>query len=75
LVLAEVVVTASVQSVLRSFDALSEADQHEVIVAVLHRTRRMPEPALPEETLLAAADARFCVLDQREMADVRAEPR
>ena len=67
--------TAAVQLLLDSFDSLSEAEQHEVIVEVLRRVGGRTMEDLPEEILLASADSLFRELDAREEADARPESR
>jgi hypothetical protein len=62
-------VTTAVQVLLKSFDALSESERHELTVELLRRVG--PSPELPDEALVAAADDVFRELDDREAADAR----
>jgi hypothetical protein len=62
-------VTTAVKLLLESFDALSDAEKQEVTAEVLRRTLRLVSPELPEEALVAAAEALFLDLDAREAAD------
>jgi NADH:ubiquinone oxidoreductase subunit E len=57
--------TIAVQSLLETFDQLSDADRQEAIVEILRRVAPS-EGELPEEALLEAADALFCALDTEE---------
>jgi hypothetical protein len=63
--------TSAVQTLLNSFDALSKAEQHEVVVAVLRRTEFSLAGELSDEELVAAADVLFRELDRQEAADAR----
>lgn len=65
----EAPVTAAVQTLLQSFDALSETEQHEATVELLRRVAHEAPPELPDEALVAAADEVFRELDAREAAD------
>ncbi len=67
--------TAAVQSLLDSFDALSEAEQHQVIVEVLRRAEHSTSVELPDRALVAAADTLFVELDKQEAADAHPKPR
>jgi hypothetical protein len=58
--------TAAVQQLLDSFDALPEADKHEAAVAILRRFAGAVESDLPESTLVGAADELFRTLDAEE---------
>ncbi|OGA17887.1 MAG: hypothetical protein A3G25_00350 [Betaproteobacteria bacterium RIFCSPLOWO2_12_FULL_63_13] len=53
---------------LESFEALSETDQREVLVALLRRAAEMPHPFPTDQELLVAADQVFQELDRREAA-------
>ncbi len=53
---------------LESFEALSETEQREVLVALLSRAAEMPHPFPTDDELLAAADQVFQELDRREAA-------
>ncbi len=59
--------TTAVQSLLDTFDSLSDADRQEAAVEILRRLRPS-EDELPENVLLEAADALFCTLDAEEAA-------
>jgi hypothetical protein len=67
--------SAPVQALLDAFEALSEAEQHEVIVEVLRRAGRETAEDLPEDVLLTSADRLFLELDEREEADAHPESR
>lgn len=58
--------TESVQHLLNSFDALSELERHEAAVELLRRVLRDAPAAIPDESLVAAADELFLELDARE---------
>jgi hypothetical protein len=68
-------VGVSVRTLLDSFDELSAADQHKVAVEILRRTAQFSIDELPEESLIAAADAIFRELDEREAEDADPSPR
>ena len=53
---------------LESFEALSETDQREVLVALLRRAAEMPYPFPTDQEFLLAADQVFQELDRREAA-------
>ena len=53
---------------LESFEALSETDQREVLVALLRRAAERPHPFPTDQELLVAADQVFQELDRREAA-------
>jgi len=56
------------QHLLESFEALSETDQREVLVALLRRAAEMPYLFPADQELLVAADQVFQELDRREAA-------
>ena len=58
--------TATVQQLLDSFDALSDADKHQVAVEIFRRCGGAAEPDLPEAALVEAADELFRALDAEE---------
>jgi hypothetical protein len=58
--------SAAVQQLLDSFDALAEADKHQVAVEILRRFASTGTGDLPEEALLGAADELFRALDDEE---------
>jgi len=60
--------TTAIQALLETFDALSDAERHEAAVEIL-RCVTPSEGELPENALLEAADALFCVLDSEEAAN------
>ena len=64
--------TASVQQLLNSFDALPDNEKQEAAVALLQRILRDVPGDLPENSLIAAADALFLELDVIEAHDGRA---
>jgi hypothetical protein len=57
--------TAPVQQLLDSFDALSDADKHQATVEILRRTA-VAEGNLPDSALVEAADELFRALDAEE---------
>jgi hypothetical protein len=57
--------TTAIQALLETFDAFSDAERHEAAVEILRRVTPS-EGELPENALLEAADALFCVLDSEE---------
>lgn len=64
--------TAAVQQLLRAFDALTEVEQREAAVEILHRAPSLEAVDLPDEALVSAAEGLCRELDAREAAD--AEP-
>ena len=58
--------SADVQHILDSFDALTETDKHKVAVEVLRRWTSLGKGDLPEEALVEAADELFRALDAEE---------
>jgi hypothetical protein len=58
--------TAPVQHILDSFDALSDADKHQAAVEILRRYAGAAEGDLPEGALVEAADELFQALDAEE---------
>ena len=58
--------TATVQQLLDSFDALAEVDKHQVAVEILRRLGSTGRGDLPEEALVEAADELFRALDAEE---------
>ncbi len=58
--------TATVQQLLDSFDALSEIDKHQATVEILRRFTGALEGDLPESALSEAADELFRDLDVQE---------
>jgi hypothetical protein len=63
--------TASVQQLLNSFDALPDNEKREAAVALLQRILRDVPGDLPEDSLVAAADVLFLELDAIEASDGR----
>jgi hypothetical protein len=59
-------VTATARQLLDSFDALSDADKHQVAVEILRRFAGAVEGDLPESALVEAAGELFRTLDQDE---------
>lgn len=59
----------AVHQLLKSFDALSDADKHQAAVEILRRCASAAEGDLPEDVLVAAADELFRNLDAEEAAD------
>ena len=60
--------TTAVESLISSFDRLSEPEQRDAIREILRRTRRLDYDSLTDEELTALADATFLELDERETA-------
>jgi hypothetical protein len=58
--------TAHVQQLLDSFDALSDADKHQAAVEILRRFSGNAQGDLPESTLVELADELFRALDAEE---------
>ncbi|HZY89867.1 MAG TPA: hypothetical protein VFE78_33910, partial [Gemmataceae bacterium] len=58
--------TATVQQLLDSFDALSDADKHQAAVEILRRVAGAGRGDLPEDALVGAADELFRALDAEE---------
>jgi hypothetical protein len=58
--------TAAVRKLLDSFDALPDADKHQVAVEILRRFTGTEEGDLPESALVEAADELFRTLDAEE---------
>jgi hypothetical protein len=56
----------TVQQLLESFDALSEADKQQVAVEILRRVAAGIEGDVPESALVEAADELFRALDAEE---------
>lgn len=58
--------TAMARQLLDSFDALPDAEKHEVAVEILRRLGRGAEGDLPDSALVEAADELFRALDAQE---------
>ncbi len=58
--------TATVQQLLDSFDALPDTDKHQLAVEILRRFGGAVEGDLPESSLVEAADELFRTLDEEE---------
>lgn len=58
--------TATVQQLLDTFNALPDADKHQAAVEILRRFPVTADGDLPESALVAAADELFCTLDAEE---------
>src|SRR5881275_131934 len=59
-------VTTAVQQLLNAFDALPEADKHQVAVEIFRRVSPATEGDVPESALVEAAEDLFCALDAEE---------
>lgn len=57
------------QHVINSFNALSPAEQREVMVELLRKTAQWDSPPLTDDELVRLADESFLELDRREAAD------
>jgi hypothetical protein len=58
--------TAGVQHILDSFDALPDPEKHQAAVEILRRYAGAMEGDLPEDTLVGVADELFRTLDEEE---------
>jgi hypothetical protein len=58
--------TATAQQLLHSFDALPDAEKHQVAIEILRRFPGAVEGDLPESALVEAADELFRTLDADE---------
>lgn len=58
--------TAPVQQILDSFDALADADKHQAAIEILRRVARGKRGDLSENALVELADELFCTLDEEE---------
>jgi hypothetical protein len=67
--------TAAVQHLLESFNALSDAEKYEASVVLLRQVQQQAHGALPDEALVEAAEELFGELDAREAVDGRGEER
>ena len=57
---------AAVQQLLNAFDALPEADKHQVTIEILRRVSPATEGDVPESALVEAAEELFLALDTEE---------
>lgn len=64
--------STSVQELLDSFEALSDAEKHEAAVELLRRVQEESPGDLSDQALVEAADELFRGLDAREAADGQA---
>jgi hypothetical protein len=58
--------TAPVEQLLDSFDALAEADKHQAAVEIIRRFAARGNGSLPEDALVGIADELFSALDEEE---------
>jgi len=58
--------TAIAQELLDSFEALSDADKHQVAIEILRQFTNASGRDLPENTLVGVADELFRTLDEEE---------
>ena len=58
--------TAPVEQLLDSFDALAEADKHQAAVEIIRRFVARGKGNLPEDALVGIADELFSALDEEE---------
>ena len=63
------------QTILSTFDSLSERVRYEVALEILRRTKDLPLPPLTDDDLVATAETLFLELDQREHLNERSESR
>ena len=61
--------SATVQRLLKSFEALSAEEKHEATMEILRRFAGAAEGDLPEATLVELADELFRTLDAEESAN------
>jgi hypothetical protein len=64
-----------VQALIASFDALSEAQQHEAAVEILRRSLPSGEAEMSDDALVLAAEELFLDLDAREAAGALSQSR
>ena len=64
-----------VQTILTTFDSLSERVRYEVALEILRRAKDLDLPPLTDEDLVANAETLFLELDQRELIDERSQSR
>ena len=64
-----------VQTILTTFDSLSERARYEVALEILRRTKALDLPSLTDEDLMANAETLFLELDKRELTDERSQSR
>lgn len=57
------------QTILTTFDSLSEKARYEVALEILRRTRDSNFPALSDDDLALSAEELFLELDRREKSD------
>ena len=58
--------TSTVEEILRSFEALPEADKHRLVVELLRWSAKTPRPPLTDDELVATADEIFLGYDREE---------
>ncbi len=58
--------SATVQQLLRSFEALPEPEKHELASEILRWSIQADHPALTDDELVRTADTVFVALDERE---------
>jgi hypothetical protein len=63
--------TATARQLLDSFDALPDAEKHQVAVEILRRVTVAVEGDLPESALVEVADELFRTLDAEEAGHAR----
>lgn len=61
--------TANVQHLLHSFDALPDPDKRTLATEILRRSLALDQPPLSDEALTEIADSVFQRLDRHEKAD------
>jgi hypothetical protein len=64
-------VTTAIEQLLQAFDALTDAEKHQVTAEILRSAAQITPTTLPDEALVEAADELFRELDEREAADAR----
>ena len=67
--------SATVQELFRSFEALPESEKHELASAILRWSGQADHPPLTDDELVRAADALFVTLDEREERGGQSIPR
>ena len=64
--LEEVAMTLSVKQIIDSFERLPDPEKQKVAYEILRRSVHLEVPSLADGDLIAAAEALFLILDERE---------
>ena len=62
--------TVTVESVLKTFEQLTEPEKHAVTIAVMRRANVFGAPDLSEDEMALAAEDLFLALDREEQAAI-----